>query len=591
MMNWAKFKLFFSFLSPFWMQEAAMFLLMIAATTAGLASPYALKIILDDDIPQKNYRGLLFILCGLVLTYLLRLGFDYLSEYLTTWIGNKVINNIKITLFSNLVRFPYSYFEDNKPGDIIQKVNLEVHKVQSFLTSSLTRFCSNIFTLAGLTVMLLLLDRRLFLISASVFPIAILINRSFTGKLKRLIVKSSQQEGDVYNFLIDRLRNIKLIKGLNGAAREIDAIRQRYFTLFGLYQKTTVYSSLSRNLSSLLVVLGPVVVLAYGGRQAIAGTLSIGALIAFIQYLNRLYAPANDMVYLYTDYIRVKVSMDRIFPLLSGQYGADDRMACSNAVATMRPTRDPIHCINLDNIHFAYGGQKVLRGANIQLSKGKRYGLVGMSGSGKTTLIKLLNRFYVPDKGQISVNGEIHAEKIDVHSWNEHLTIVHQEPLLFKESLRFNLTYGNQRATDDEIWAALDDADCLPFVSLLPALLDTPLGEGEDGIQLSGGQQQQISLARAFLRNTDVLILDEASSAIDSFKERKILQRLKKRFENKLVLSVSHRLSSIRDFDEILVLAEGRLTERGTHDQLIRLRGTYYKQFEAQLGDIERQLC
>ncbi|HMI60060.1 MAG TPA: ABC transporter ATP-binding protein [Puia sp.] len=604
-MKWKKTKLFLSFLYPYWFKEAMLFLLMIIGTISGLASPYALKIILDESIPHKDLNGLIGILSLLALIYLLRLLTGILSDYLTTWISNKVVNDIKIRLFSNLLTFPYVYFEDNKPGDIIQKVNHEIHKVQSFLTSSLIRFSNNFFNISGLSVMLFLLDKNLFFLSMIVFPASILINRSLNKRIKRLIKQSSKQEGELYNFFIDRLKNIKVIKGFNGLQRETRGITERLSRLFDIYQKTSNYSSVSRNASTFFVVLGPLIVLGYGGHRVIASSLTVGALVAFIQYMNRFYAPSSDMVYLYVDYVRAKVSMDRIMPLLmgppesqelqiNGKRGAgygEDRPGNAGDQYALPPEggRWPmgtVYSLRLENIYFCFGDNKVLQGFSMEFVKGKRYALVGLSGSGKSTLIKLLCRFYVPLNGRIIVNGDLPLDQVELHEWNESISVIHQEPLLFMESLRHNLTYGNTHAPDAMLWTALDNAGCTSFVTGLPQLLDTFLGEGEGSVMLSGGQQQQVSLARAFLRNTDILVLDEATSAIDSYKEKKILRRLQECFGDKIIISVSHRLSSIKDFDEIIVLKDGRLIEKGTHDQLVRIKGIYYTQFENQLNDV-----
>jgi len=580
-MNGKLIKAFLSFLIPYWKKELVILFLIILNTVLSLASPYFLKVIIDKVIPTKNINQLILILSALVLIYVIRLGTGVISDYLNTWLSNKLVNDIKLALVSNLLVMPYSYFDNNKPGDIIQRVNNEVHKIQFFLTNSCIRFINNLFSIVGISVMLCLLNPKLFIISIAVFPFAIAINKLSKNPLKDYIDKSCKKEGELYNFYIDRVKNIKLIISFNSFKREINKVNSELTELFTLYLKTSVVSSLAGNAATFFVALGPILILGYGGSLIMKGVLTVGAVVAFIQYMNRLYAPTNDMVSLYVEYIKAKVSMERISSILIPDKKSE----------TMIPKVELLNSISrikLENISFSYGNKLVLENLSIDLTKGKRYGFVGMSGSGKSTLVKLLGKFYLAEKGAILINNDININNITRECWNGNVTILHQESLVLIETLRNNLFYGKPEATDEEIWNALDHANFSEFAKQLPHGLDTLIGEG--GICLSGGQQQQVALARAFLKMSDLLILDESTSALDSNKEEHILNNLGHQFRDKIILSVSHRLSSIKDFDEIFVLENGKIVESGSHETLLSLNGKYFMLFKNQLSNVKNHL-
>lgn len=572
-MKWKKYKIFFSFLRPYLHKELLLFICMVAGTVSSLTSPYALKIIIDTCIPKKDFRQMLLVLSVLLLIYLFRLALGYYSDYLSTWIANKVVNDIKIKLFTNLVHQPYAYFEDNSPGDIIQKVNQEIHKIQHFLTNSILRISNNVFSIVGLSVMLCILDYKLFLLSLAVFPFTIFLNRLWKQKIKILIAKTSEKEGDIFNFYIDRIKNIKLIKNFNTGDMEIKFLSGRLGQLFSLYLKSSSYASLSRNVSTFFIALGPLIVLAYGGTRIMQGVLTIGALVAFIQYMNRVYSPSNDMIFFYIDYVSARVSMERILPLLGDV----------QTTGTETISKTPIHSLAFQDVCFSYGAHEAVRQLSFSLERGKTYGIVGLSGSGKSTTLKLLCRLYDPAKGKIVLNDSLLLEDISFQNWNEQVSMIHQEPLLFMETLRFNLTYGRHDVTDAEIWEALADTQLHALVLQLPQQLDTILGDGHTGVNLSGGQQQQVAIARALLKGGQVIILDEATSAIDSYKEKYILQNIAQRYKDKIVISISHRLSTVCDLDEIIVLQDGRITERGPHAALMAQQGHYHLLFKNQL--------
>ncbi|RAJ08325.1 ABC transporter ATM/ATP-binding cassette subfamily B protein [Chitinophaga skermanii] len=572
-MKWQDYKLFFSFLRPHLWKEAMLFLIMIAGTVAGLASPYALKLIIDDYIPAGNVRGIIGLLAGLTVVYGMRLLLGYWSDYLGTWIANRVVHSMKLRLFSNLLQQPYAYFEANNPGDIIQKVNHEVHKIQSFLVGSFLRITNNVLLLVGLSFMLCLLHPGLFLLSLTVFPFSIFFNRYWNKEVKKVVEASSVKEGEVYNYFIDSIRQFKLIKLHQANSFEEKRLNNHLDNLFNLYQRATVLSSLSRNLAMFFVAAGPLLILGVGGYFTIQGALTTGSLVAFIQYMNRLYAPANDLVYFHVDFVKAKVSMQRIMPLL--QY-----------TPTPTPTgtlQVPIESLVLKNIAFSHGGTTIIPHLDITFEKGRSYAIAGWNGSGKSTLVKLLCQLYPPQSGELLINGQHNLLHFAPGEWFERIAVVHQEPLLFNDSIRFNILYGLHDVSEADMRQALQDTGMYAFVMEQPAGWDTKIGEGEGQVMLSGGQQQQLALTRALLKKSEVLILDEATSAVDASREANILSCLRKMQHDKIIITISHRLSAVMAMDEVLLLKNGQIAAQGSHEYLLSTNTDYMALFGSQI--------
>ncbi|WP_300601931.1 ABC transporter ATP-binding protein [Niabella sp.] len=567
---------FFKFLYPYRFKEALLFVLMICGTFAGLASPYALKLIIDEAIPNKDFNKLLYITCALFGIYLLRIIIGYLSDYYSAWTSNRIIHDIKVRIFGNLMNEPYKYFEDNNPGDIIQKSIHEVHKIQGFITNSILRFCNNAILIVSLSVTLSVLNFKLFLISLLAFPIPIIINKRFNKTIRACIEKASKQEGRIFNFYIDRIKNIKLVKALNTINLEKNRVTNELLSLFRLNLLTTRYSSLGANLSSFFVMLSPLLILSYGSFQVMQGAASLGSIVAFIQYVNRLNSPINDMIYLHLDYAKAKVSMKRIYPLLIDKE--------EQSASPLIPDNEKISAIHLKDLVYNFGNGPVIEELSINFFTGKSYGLVGLSGCGKSTLVKILCKFYTPQLGSVFLNENIALGKINTTKWNERISVVHQEPLILNETIRTNLLYGNKVLSDDALWMALEAVCLLEHINSLPKSLDTILGADNEGVLFSGGQCQQLSLARALLRECDVIILDEATSSIDTEREAQILLNIRNFTKDKILISISHRLSTIKNLDEIVVLNQGRIVERGRHGDLLSEKGKYYSIFKSQLA-------
>ena len=565
-------KHFLFFLKPYRVKEFLLFILMIISIVISLAMPWFLKIIIDDVLPNNNFNKLLYILLLLFFLYILRLIISYFSDHLSTWLGNKVVNDIKLRLYANLLEKPIEFFDKNSLGEIIQKTNHETHKIQGFITHSLLRLVSNTVTIIFLIVVLSIFNYKLFLIAISLLPLSVLINKYTSKKLQYKLSKISQGEGDVYNSLIDSLKNIKLIRMFDGRDRELSKIRAMLKSLLNLYTDSVIYSSLSRSGSGFLISIGTLIVLGYGGYQVMMDIMTIGSLVAFIQYLNRIYGPANDLIALYVECISAEISMKRIYPLLLKEE--------NNIKENLQ---EQVKSVKLKHLKLNYSKLEVLQDFSFEFKKGNVYALVGRSGSGKSSILNILSKYYDHYEGEIVINNQINLRSLNLRNWLDKIVLVHQDTMIFEQTIYENILYGNPNRNISEIKLALQKVQLYDFVESLPLKLNTKIGAGDNGIHLSGGQKQQLSIARALMKNHDVLLLDEATSAMDSSLERKVFENLFSDKTDKIIIIISHRLSAIFSADEIIFLNSGKVVETGSHDILFKEKGFYYNLFESQV--------
>ena len=561
---------FASYLKPYWGKELILLLLMVLASAGTLVSPYVLKIIIDTVFPARDYSLLMQVLLILLGINILRLGISYLSDYLFAWLGNHITRNIRMDVFRHLLRLPISFYNKNKSGDLVHRVNSEVNSIQSVLTGTIVRLINSSCTIIGLTVMLSILNWRLFLLSMAVMPFIFVNTRWFQPKIQKNIKQGREKDSDILSFLIERFSNIKLIKSYVRQDYEQNKLLKKTEELIGLNLKNIRLTNTTRNITMLFTMMVPILIFGVGGKQVMAGTMTVGALVAFIQYMNRIFDPFRDLMGLYFDTIRASVSMQRIFDII------EVKPEETEGEKDIPMQKD----IVFRQVHFNYDQLPVLQEFNFTFHYGKKYALVGGSGCGKSTLTSLLCRFYEPQKGNISI-GNMDVNKMNIHTLRRKIALVTQDNQLFHESIAENIGYGKLNSTKEEIEMAAIQANIAEHIRQLPDKFDTLIGDR--GARLSGGQQQRIAIARAILKDADVIILDEATSALDSDSEKNILEHLCRLYSEKTMIIISHRLSAIHNMDEIICMDQGRIVENGTHEELIGRKGFYWRLFKEQI--------
>lgn len=561
---------FARYLRKYWGQELVLLLLMVLSSAAALVSPYVLKIIIDRVFPAHDYRLLVEILCFLLAVNVLRLGVGFASDYLFEWISNCITRDIRMHLFRHLMQLPLSFFNKNKAGDLVHRVNSEVNSIQSILTGTIVRLVNSACTIIGLGVMLCILNYQLFFIAMAVMPFIFLNTRWFQPKIQRTVKVAHEKDADILSFLMERFTSMKLIKSYDRSDFEEHKLLRKIQEQIELNLKNVRLTATTRNITMLFTMLVPLLVLGVGGRQVMMGTMTVGALVAFIQYMNRIFDPFRNLMGLYFDAIRAAISMQRIFDLEEVSPEEEGGETEVNA-------RQDIVC---KDVGFDYDKLPVLQGVNFTFRAGKKYALVGGSGCGKSTLMALLCRFYQPTQGQIYL-GSKEIGALQVRALRRRIALVTQDNQLFHECIADNIRYGRTDCEFAEIEKAADDTGIGEHLRQLPEGYNTFIGDR--GAGLSGGQQQRIAIARAILKNADILILDEATSALDSDSEKNILENLCRSYVDKTIIVISHRLSAIRNMDEIVCLDKGRVVESGGHEELLQRRGVYWGLFREQI--------
>ena len=414
---------FLKFLKPYWVHQSVVFVLMILGTVSSLAFPYIMKIIIDDVFPNKDYELLIFILLLLLGITVGNIIIGFCSNYLFAWINNRMMLDIRSHIFNHLIQLPLSFYDRNKSGDVVYRMSNEVDRIQSFITSSALSLVHSLLTLMGLTVALCWLNWQLFLLSIIVIPFLVLNILYFQPKIRDITERGRKKGSEVMSYLIERFESVQLIQVYNAYHYENNRLLSQLNGLLSINMENVIYSGMMRSISRFLTSLTPAIILGWGGHKVMLGVMSLGALVAFLQYLSRLFEPFRNLNQLYVELIRVSVSMKRVFEFLE----IDIQKTTDGSAASPFSFQKEIAFTNLN---FRYNGQPVLQDFSLRLEKGKKYALVGSSGCGKSSLVNLLCRFYESDTGEIAID-HTPLTQIKLYDLRAHIGLVTQENQVF----------------------------------------------------------------------------------------------------------------------------------------------------------------
>ena len=563
---------FVKFLLPYWIQGLFVLLCLLFITVISLAPPYIMKIIIDDVISSKKFDWLLMALAVLLSITLTNLILSFSSEYLYAGVSNRIVRNIRVELFHNLMHLPLDFHQKQNTGDLVFRLNSDIEIVRSVMTSSAIRFLHSVLTLIGLVIMLCYLDIMLFFFSIVVVPFFIINLIYFQPKIKNIVESLQQQGSDIFGYVIERFNTIQLIQHTNSGEHETAHFRSSLDRFITSIMRNVLYSISMSTVSSGLVSVTPILILGWGGYQVMKDLITVGTLVAFLQYTSRLFGPIQGLHNLYMDLVRGLVSMRRVLEFM--------QLPTQEATHTGRQPFVYSHTIEFQDVHFRFDDQPVLQGINLKLAKGKTYALVGASGSGKTTLANMLCAFYQPDQGHILIDG-VPLEDIQLREVRTHIGLVSQQVHLFDDTIWDNIRYGNFEREPTEIERVIEQVGLNG--------LDVQEKIGEQGVQLSGGQKQRIALARTLLQPVEMIILDEATAALDAESEAALFHRIQQLYREQTILLISHRLSAVQGVDEVIYLADGIVVEQGPPEVLRQQQG-YYTRFveHQQEAELER---
>ncbi len=558
---------------------------MIGEGVANLLEPWPLKIVLDNVVKShaSAERGWLnhliievagpgrlaalnFAVVAVLAIALLGALCSYAEKYFTTNVGQWVLHDLRRTLYSHIQRLSLAYHDEKQTGDLISRVTSDIDAIQSFLASGLLGALVNAFTLVGMVIVMLYINWRFTLIALSVAPPLFLIVYRYTRLIKKSSREVRKKESQIVSTIQEVLTSIRVVKAFAREDYEQRRLEEESLESVEVALKARGLKAKLAPIVEIIVAIGTTLVLWFGARMVLAGTLDAGSLVLFIWYLGKMYKPMQELSKSTDAYSKAAVGYERIREVLEVDREVKD-------LPGARPAPKFKGKIEFENVSFHYvPDTPILTDIHLRIDPGQVAALVGPTGAGKTTIIGLIARFYDPMQGIVKIDGT-DIRRFTQKSLRDQISFVLQDTVLFHAPVWKNIAYGKPDATRAEILRAAELANAHEFIEQMPERYDTLVGER--GNTLSGGQRQRIAIARAIIRNTPILILDEPSSGLDASSEKLVFEALDRLMEGKTSVVIAHRLSTIRNANIIFVVDGGRIVERGTQDELLRLGGLY----------------
>ncbi len=555
------------YLRPYKGRVTVAALLMLVATATSVATPYFLTIAIDDFIAKNDMRGLVLLMLGFVLMQLVNWFATYGQTYLMTYAGQWALYHLSEDVFWHLQVLPIAFFDRNETGRIMSRAQNDISVLQQLLSSGLLSIIASSLTTVGIVFTLLALDWRLALVTLISLPVLLAIIIVWQRYARKSFVRTRAAISIVNASLQENVSGVRIIQSLT---RE-DENRRRFGRVnrqnFDANLEASRVSAIINPLVDLINAVAIAVVIAVGGSLVLSHDLKVGALVGFALYVNRLFDPIGQVTQQYSTLQRATVAAERVFALLDEPVEIADR---PGAIAL-----PPIEGrVAFEHVRFEYvPGIPVLHDLNLVAEPGQTVALVGETGAGKSTIISLLERFYEVTGGRITVDGH-DIRDVTLQSLRGQMGIVLQEPYLFSGTIADNIRLGRPEATDAELQEAAAIVGLHELIARLPEGYDTIVRER--GVNLSVGQRQLVSFARALLRRPRILLLDEATANIDSATEARLQRALGELLRGRTAFVIAHRLATVRNADLIVVLRHGEIVEQGTHEELIARRGMYY---------------
>lgn len=572
---------YMQFVRPYKWYIIATMIIGIIKFAIPLLIPLLLKYVVDEIIANtklpmsvKTERLWWAIAVMLVIFVLIRPIVEYYRQYFAQWTASKVLYDIRNRLFTHMQKLSFTYYSNHRTGEIISRVINDVEQTKDFIITGLMNLWLDMTTIIIALIIMMKMDIKLTLVSISTLPLYAFSVKYFFGRLRQRTRMRSQALAELQAYLHERVQGMPVIKSLAIEEEEQKRFSEQNNNFLTKALMHTSWNAKSFSVVNTVTDIAPIIVIGYAGYQVLLGHITVGTLVAFVGYIDRLYSPLRRLVNSSTTLTQSFASMDRMFEFLDETY---DIVDAPNAMDCKEVKGD----IVFENVTFAYSKNEppVLRDISFSVKAGETIALVGMSGGGKSTLVSLIPRFYDVTKGRILLDG-IDIRDIRVRSLRDQIGMVFQDSFLFSDSVKENILLGKPGATDEEVIAAAKAANAHDFIMNLPEGYDTKVGER--GIKLSGGQKQRIAIARVFLKNPPLLIFDEATSALDLESEHYIQEAMERLAKNRTTFIVAHRLSTITHADRIFLIEDGKIVESGTHDELMARKGQYYHLFTIQ---------
>ncbi len=546
-----------------------------------LLMPLILKYVIDDIISvegltQSERITQLFWVMGIsfVVFLILRPPIEYVRQYLAQWVGNKILFDIRDKLFDHLQKLSLKFYSQTKTGEIISRVIHDVEQTKNFVITGLMNIWLDLTTILIAIVIMLTMNVQLTIVSIILFPLFGFAVKYFFGRLRKLTRERSQALAEVQGHLHERVQGVPVTRSFALEDYEQAQFDKRNSNFLDKALRHTDWNARTFAVTNTITDLAPLLVIAFAGYQVITGVVTLGTMVAFVGYMERVYSPLRRLINSSTTLVQAIASIDRVFELMNEKYDISDKQ---DAVAPGRLSGE----VEFERVSFQYDEEElpVLKDVTLHVDKGETVAFVGMSGGGKSTLISLIPRFYDVTGGSVKVDGK-DIRDYQSRSLRDNIGMVLQDNILFSESIEMNIRMGNPEATDEEVVQAAKAANAHQFIESLPQGYATMVGER--GVKLSGGQKQRIAIARVFLKNPPILIFDEATSALDLESEHLIQETMERLASDRTTFIVAHRLATITHANRIVVVEDGQIIESGSHEELMKLQGHYYDLYQIQ---------
>ena len=552
----------FKFILPYWRGLSLVFALSLVSTLLGLAQPYITKLLIDEALLRRNVTALTTVAALMVAVTVLGFALNIFSSYRYVSVSASVLFDMRLAVYEHLQKLSPRFYTRTRLGEIVSRLNNDISEVQRVAADTLLAAVSNVIFLVGSIVIMLMLNWKLFLLSILLIPISLIALKHYRAKLSSNVQRMRERSADIGSFLIETLMGMRLVVSSNTQQSEVDRFRDKNQSFVEALLSMQLVSFFASALPGTVLTLSTALVFLYGGKLVIDGAMTVGGLVAFMAYHMRLLAPVQNLMGLYTSVTTARVSLNRVFEILDATV---DVKESPDALELQGVKGD----IQFENVTLKYDRETVvLDGVSFSIPAGSLCAITGPSGVGKSTIADILLRFYDPQGGSVRLDGQ-DVREIRLADLRREVVSVEQTAFLFNTTIAENIRYGRRDATLEEITRAAQAAAIDGFIRSLPEGYDTEVGER--GQALSAGERQRIGLARAFLRDPSVLVLDEPTASVDSITEQQIAAAINITRRGRTTVVISHRLSLIELADWVIVIDNGKVVEQGRPEQLMGL--------------------
>ena len=556
------------FVKPYRGVFIAVALFAVLSSIFSTAQPYLIKVAIDNYITPKDYEGLVHIVYILIALLCAEVTMQFLFSYYSNWLGQTVIRDVREKLFAHLLRFKMRYFDKSFIGVLVTRAVNDMERIGEIFSSGLFEMASDILKMFVITIVMFVIDWKLALISYATMPLILYFTRWFQRSMKAAFVEVRHEVANLNAFVQERISGIKVLQLFAQEREELENFKKINEKHKQAWLKTIWYNSIFFPIGDLCVSITIALIVWFGGRQIIGENVyDLGNIFLFIQLSQQLFRPIRHIADKFNTLQMGIIASDRVFAILDTE--TDTETGGEKELKEVKGN------IKFEDVRFEYvAGEEILHGISFEVKEGETIAIVGATGAGKTTITNLLNRFYDLTSGAIYIDG-VNIEEYTLSSLREHIATVLQDVFLFADSIYNNITLKNPAITEEEVIAAAKSIGVHNFLMSLPE--GYHYNVKERGVMLSAGQRQLIAFLRAYVHKPQILILDEATSSVDSHSEKLIQEATDKMTEGRTSIIIAHRLTTVKKADRIIVLDKGKIVEIGNHEELLQIENGYYR--------------